>query len=323
MSKRNSNFSIYTHLRMLLRAIPMRNEATLRLAIAARIEADEASGEIFDRGDTSARAHLQDVANVPRETSLREAMATIRKLKLIEGERKYSKGQRKQGSDRLVLNWSQWEDACVPLSGIQALNLAKRDSTPTLSGTQGEPLSGTQHDKDTATSTATSTAFAKTPHGAPSSRRGSRKVADATSDGEPDAPEATPLPPSAVELPGQPDGVAWTELPPADWGWPIHQDSLGRVCFVFNAAGKKAYAELSKAGFASEDIVRAQQTCGPKLERVAKKGSAQTAALAMSVMLSYCRFAKEKREKNAKPRSSQIDYRQRDAILVGGRFNDV
>lgn len=109
----------------------------------------------------------------------------------------------------------------------------------------------------------------------------------------------------------------------------MHTDSLGRVCFVFSKAGRKAYAELMEAGFTPEDIVRAQQTCGPRLAKVPgfQTGPVTKAALAMGVVLSACRYAQEERQKRetwSKPKpktfSGPTDYRQRDAVLVGSRF---
>lgn len=170
-----------------------------------------------------------------------------------------------------------------------------------------------------------------TPHGAPTPEAGGLQPGVADAEGaSSDAAETSPLPPSEGELQGQQIGVAWAEPAgvPERWGWPVHADSLGRVCFVYSQVGRKAYAELMAAGFAPEDILRAQQTCLPRLGKVAgfKTGTASTAALAMGVVLSACRYAQEERKKRegwSKPKAGQVDYRQRDAVLVGGRFNDV
>jgi hypothetical protein len=355
MSKRNSNFSIYAHLRMLMRAIPMRNEATLRLAIAARIEADEATGEVYNRGETSPRAHLQDVANVPRATTLDDAMAMLRKLKLVQSRRSYVGGTRRQGGDRLVLDWNQWEDVCLEeaqkqiaqarctpvsevqpsttVSGVLPSTPVSGVQPPTLTGVQPPTLTGVQHNKDTATVTATVTAGGSCDppraHGAPSAGRRKRKVADETGDAQAVAEGSSPLPPSEGELQGQQIGVAWAEPDevPERWPWAFHADTMGKVRFVFNATGRKAYAQLLADGFTPEDILRAQQTCWPRVARsVGEKriGSASKAGLAMSVFVAACTFSRDQRQRRATSRKAvAIDYAQRDAARVGGRFSDV
>jgi hypothetical protein len=185
MSKRiNSNFSIYSHLRMLLRIFPVRDAVAFRMAVAARIEADEATGEIFTSQGRSPRERLQDAAGIGRINSVDEAMSTIKKAGLIKGHRQYSKGQRKTGSDRLVLDWAKWEEACLngvtlvngdqeplpalsggqggctPLNGGQASPPLNGGQHPALSGGQGGALSGGQHIiRNTSTVTATDTAI--------------------------------------------------------------------------------------------------------------------------------------------------------------------
>jgi hypothetical protein len=165
-------------------------------------------------------------------------------------------------------------------------------------------------------------------HGAPTPDTPAPVDSDATLR---DAAETTPLPPSEDELQGQVAGIAWAEPGevPERWEWPVHVDTLGRVRFVFSKAGRKAYAELMGAGFTPADIVRAQQTCSPRLSKVSgfRTGSAATAVQAMGVVLSACRFSQEERTKRegwAKPKPKSFagptDYRQRDAVLVGSRF---
>lgn len=296
MPKRNSNFSIYAHLRMLLKAFPMRNEATLRLAIAARIEADEATGEVFGRDPVSARFHLQDVANVPREASLDKAMGQLSKLKLTQGLRQYSRGERKQGGDRIVLNWDQWEEACLcpALSEGQTpddTTLAKRGATSTLSEGQPPTLSEGQHNKDYGYSNGYSNVDGHA-NGVPAIPSNPPIVS---------ASESLPLliPESGAELQLQElevvkssEGISWidpSQLPPTYQQGVWFDRTLGKLSLVNSEKGRAFYRGLRDEPYPIEAIKAGLTAACVKAPSVKARNGGYEA-----LVRTYCGYALEK-----------------------------
>lgn len=320
MTKRNSNFSIYAHLRMLLKTIPMRNEATLRLAIAARIEADEATGEVFPRGDKSPRQHLQDVANVPRATSLNDSMAEIVKQQLLLPQRQYTKGTRKQGGDKLFVNWDHWEEACLPVSGNQAPCLpVSGNQDTTFSGNQPNTLSGNQHNKDTAIVTATVTPTKPRPL---SVNLQPPKVPTASTplDSKKAGGELQMQPEKSISVNG---GIPWVEVAvmKADWGKARVEQAAyfdrktGRLALVNNAAGMALYDQLRSDGYPIEVVKSGIAAAAGRAHREITQSGARAGALE-GLIRQYCQYALEKAASNQQRSQEPPAY----VTYGGGKF---
>ncbi len=281
MSKRNSNFSIYSHLRMLLRIFPVRDAVAFRMAVAARIEADEATGEVFTSQGRSPRERLQDAAGVGRTNSVDEAMSTIKKTGLIKGHRQYSKGLRKAGGDRLVLDWAKWEEACLngvqvvdgvqeactPLNGGQGGSPALSGGQPSpplnggqatpLNGGQATPLSGGQHMiRNTATETATDTTI---PCGAPPSPASFSTPNDIQADPSnlltPKVGSELHLQePEVAEVEGEIPWIA-TRSVPAGYSQAVYLNRrIGKLYLVRGKLGSEFYHSLRDEGFSPTQI---------------------------------------------------------------------
>lgn len=316
MSKRNSRYGIHKHLKMLLRTIPMRQEAALREAIAARIEADEATGEIFARSGKSPRELLREAANISRKASFDEGMSLVRKLGLIQGHRIYSRGERNQG-DRLVLDWDTWDAAFEAMNGVQepctSLTEAQEGRTPlnevhpdALTEVQADALSGVQqYYKDTAIVTAKRTAR-RAPTGAKLSSAALPPVSAVANATE---TSATPLPPPVglqeqqenPELAVQPTGDMWVDPAhiPASHARAVWRDhKLGGVHIVYSALGRKFYGELLRKEYPAEIVRDALIRCAPELART----SARIPGTWEAVVTKWCHILKGDAEaKRAKP----------------------
>ncbi len=145
----NAFFGIHDNIRMLNDIIPANQAVLFRYLVMARIEIDEATGELFARKGMSARQWLQFITKIQRDTSFREASAKATKLGLLKNVRVYTGGQRKEGGDKIILDRAQWDGMTVeylerregllvmyqdnptniPKTGIQAQNPEDRDST--------------------------------------------------------------------------------------------------------------------------------------------------------------------------------------------------
>jgi hypothetical protein len=96
---------------MLLKTIPLREAALLRVLLAARLEADNRTGEIF--GNNPAE-RLRESSAITRTATFDQAMAQARQDGWILGQRRYSRGVRKQGGDQLNLVWRRWTEPRHP-----------------------------------------------------------------------------------------------------------------------------------------------------------------------------------------------------------------
>ena len=81
----------------MLKTIPLREEALLRVLLAARLEADNRTGEIF--GNNPAE-RLREASGITRGPTFDHAMAQARQEGYIAGQRRYSRGVRKRGGDQ-------------------------------------------------------------------------------------------------------------------------------------------------------------------------------------------------------------------------------
>lgn len=308
MTKRNSNFSVFSHLRMLLKLFPVRDSVAFRMAVAARLEADEATGEVFPSQGRSPRERLEDTACIERAASIKEAMSTIKKAGLIRGERQYKNGHRQGGSDRLVLDWSKWEDACLELNSAQwgsvSLNEPQAPSVPlsepqggTLSETQGGTLSETQQEiRKTAIVTATVTSTKNSPLAGKTSNTPKAPSAG-TLDLKRNAGHGLQMQEPEVVLPT--DGIPWiaqtkmaSHYAQAVW----FDRRAGKLWLVHDERGRAFYRSLRDDGYAIDEIKAAMTTACKAAPRTPAKGGGLEA-----LVRTYCGYAQDRRRGSGAP----------------------
>jgi hypothetical protein len=145
---------------MLLKTVPLRDAALLRVLLAARLEADNRTGEIF--GDDPAQ-RLREASGITRTATFDDAIAQAKKGGWLLGTRRYARGLRKLGGDMLNLVWSHWAEqrntpchsvsvgqgACHSVSECQQNTLSechhirittKEDTAKTLDQTGPSPM---------------------------------------------------------------------------------------------------------------------------------------------------------------------------------------